>query len=53
MRLPLCMNDETRTNHKITTSLKESQKEQIKNIVQQKEAHARTALLLAFLEAIE
>ncbi|ACQ68061.1 antitermination protein NusG [Candidatus Williamhamiltonella defendens] len=53
MRFPLCMNDETRTNHKITTSLKESQKEQIKNIVQKKEAHARTALFLAFLEAIQ
>jgi len=53
MSFPLCMNDATRTNHKITTSLKKSQKEQIKNIVQQKEAHARTALFLAFLEAIE
>ncbi|WP_174889510.1 transcription termination/antitermination NusG family protein [Candidatus Williamhamiltonella defendens] len=53
MRLPLCMNDATNANDKIRPSLKKSQKEQIKNIVQQKEAHARTALFLAFLEAIQ
>ncbi|CED78966.1 transcription termination/antitermination NusG family protein [Candidatus Williamhamiltonella defendens] len=53
MRLPLCMNDATRTNHKITTSLKKSQIEQIQSIVQQQDAHARTALFLAFLEAIK